>query len=479
MESIRPKVIRSGFWSLGGNWFSKVLGIIKMIILARLLSPLDFGIIGLAILSINLLNVFSETGIESALIQKDKIGRVELDTAWTLAIVRGLLLSTLLFLNAGWIASYFDNMTLKPVLRAMSATFLLAGFTNIGIVYFQKELNFKKKVILDSAADIAGAVSAVILAFYIRNVWALVAGTIIWVTVKCLASYWLHPYRPKFSWDWPVAKSLLNFGKHIFWVSVVTFIVTSGDDALVGKLMGVTVLGFYTMAYNIANIPVSSLAAIIGRISFPAYSLLQKDPERLKEAFRKIFETVLIMILPLTVLTILLARDFTSIFLGDKWLPIVPVLQILCLLGLFRGLANVFSPIQLAVNRPAIQSRNKTLELILFLTLLYPFTTKWGLVGTAWAVTLVYFTSAIANALSSASLMSPFLRIFLKASWTPLLATFGLMLSTWLVQSCLKTMGELFRFMMSGLSGFVVFGLIIFILRKNLIQDIWSGTLSN
>ncbi len=477
MESIRPKVVRSGFWSLGGNWLSRVLGIIKMIILARLLSPLDFGIIGLAILSINALNVFSETGIESALIQREKIGRPELDTAWTIAIVRGLVLFILLFLSAGWFASYFDNMTLKPVLRAMSATFLLAGFTNIGIVYFQKELEFKKKVFLDFTADIAGAVSAVFLAFYIRNVWALVVGTIVWVMVKCLASYRLHPYRPKIRWDWPVAKNLLNYGKHIFWITLVTFIVTSGDDALVGKLLGLTMLGFYTMAYNIANVPVSSLTGIIGRISFPAYSILQKDPERLKEAFRKIFETVLIILLPLTALIMLLARDFTSIFLGDKWLPIVPVLQILCLLGLFRGLVNLFSPIQLAVNRPAIQSRNKTLELILFLALLYPFTTKWGLIGAAWAVTIVYFTSAIVNALSSASLMSPFLRILLKASWTPLLATFGLMLSTWLVQSCLKTTGGLFQFMMAGISGFVVFGLIIIILRKKLLRDIWTGAL--
>jgi O-antigen/teichoic acid export membrane protein len=475
MESIRHKVVRSSFWSLGGNWLSRVLGLIKLIILARLLSPIDFGIIGLAILSVNVLNVFSETGVEAALIQKDKIGRTELDIAWTLGIVRGLLLFTLLFLSAGLIASYFDNMTLKPVLRAMSATFLLGGFTNIGIIYFQKELDFKKKVILDSIADISGAVSAVFLAFYIRNVWALVAGTIVWVMVKCLASYSLHPYRPKIRWDWPVAKNLLNYGKHIFWISVVTFIVTSGDDALVGKLLGLTTLGFYTMAYNIANVPVSSLTGIIGRISFPAYSIMQKNPERLKEAFRKIFETVLIILLPFTVLIILLARDFTSIFLGDKWLPIVPVLQILCLLGLFRGLANIFSPIQLAVNRPAIQSRNKTLELILFLALLYPFTTKWGLIGAAWAVTLVYFTSAIVNALSSASLMSPFLRILLKASWTPLLATFGLMLSTWMVQSCLKTMGGLFQFMIAGISGFVVFGLIILTLRKNLLRDIWTG----
>ena len=477
MESISPKVIRSGFWSLGGNWLSRGLGIIKMIVLARLLSPLDFGILGLAILSINVLNVFSETGIESALIQRDKIGRTELDTAWTIMIIRGLVLFAVLFLSAGWFAAYFDNVTLKPVLKVIAATFLLGGCTNVGIVLFQKELEFKKKVFLDITADVAGAVTAISLAFWLKNVWALVAGMIVWGIVKCVVSYLLHSYKPKFRWDWLVAKNLLNFGKHIFWISLMTFIVTSGDDALVGKLLGLTMLGFYTMAYNIANVPVSSLTGMIGRISFPAYSLLKKEPERLKEAFKKIFESVLIVLLPSTASIILLARDFTTIFLGEKWLPMIPVLQVLCLLGLFRGLANVFSPIQLAVNRPEIQSRNKTLELILFLALIYPFTRKWGLIGTGWAVTLVYFASLIVNGLSSASLMSPFSSILLRASWPPLLATFGLMISTWLVQSWAKDLGGLFQFILAGVSGFLVFGVIIFSLKKGLLRNIWMGVL--
>ena len=148
MENIKPKIIRSGFWGLGGNWLSRGLGIIKMIILARLLLPLDFGILGLAILSVNILNVFSETGIESALIQRQKIGKAELDTAWTIKIIRGLALFILLFMCAGWFASYFDNASLKPVLKVMAIVFLLEGCTNIGIVFFQKELEFKKKVIL-------------------------------------------------------------------------------------------------------------------------------------------------------------------------------------------------------------------------------------------------------------------------------------------------------------------------------------------
>ena len=473
MESIRPKVVRSGFWSLGGNWFSKVLGIIKMIILARLLSPLDFGIIGLAILSMNVLNVFSETGIESALIQKDKIGRAELDTVWTLGIVRGLLLFTLLFLNAGWIASYFDNMILKPVLRAMSATFLLAGFTNIGIVYFQKELNFKKKVILDSAAHIAGAVSAVILALYIRNVWALVVGTIIWVTVKCLASYLLHPYRPRISWDWPVAKSLLNFGKHIFWISVVTFIVTCGDDALIGKLMGVTVLGFYTMAYNIANIPVSSLAGIIGKISFPAYSLLEKEPERLRAAFVHIFETVFIILLPLTGLIILLAQDFTLVCLGKKWLPMVPALKILCLLGLFRSLSNLFAPVQLAMNKPNIQSRIKTIELLAFIILVYPLTVKWGLIGASWGVTLVYAISALVNTVHTSRLLSPLGMDLAKTLMFPstilVILTFNILIATNFMSSEIMH----FRFLFMILLSLIIYGSALILFKKQFLLNIF------
>jgi O-antigen/teichoic acid export membrane protein len=473
MERIGPKVVRSGIWSLGGNWFSRVLGIIKVIILARLLSPIDFGIIGLAILSVNVLNVFSETGVEAALIQRDKIARAELDTAWTLAIVRGLLLFTLLFLNAGFIASYFDNMTLKPVLRAMSATFLLGGFTNIGIVYFQKELNFKKKVILDTTADVAGAVSAVILALYIRNIWALVAGAITWVTVKCLASYWLHPYRPRISWDWPMAKSLLNFGKHIFWISVVTFIVTCGDDALVGKLLGLTLLGFYTMAYNIANIPVSSLAGVTGKISFPAYSLMEKEPDRLRAAFVQVFEAVVIILLPLTGLIILLARDFTLVCLGEKWLPMVPALKVLCLLGLFRSISNLFAPVQLAMNKPNIQSRIKTIELLTFVILVYPLTVRWGLIGASWGVTSIYAISAFANTIYTSRLLSPLGMNLVKPLLFPFTILVILIFNFSIANNFISSEIMHFRFFFMILLSLIIYGSALILFKKQFLLDIF------
>jgi len=472
MENIKPKVIRSGFWGLGGNWLSRGLGMIKMIILARLLLPLDFGILGLAIISINILNVFSETGIESALVQKQKIGKPELDTAWTIKIIRGLVLFVLLFMCAGWFASYFDNASLKPVLKVMAIVFLLEGCTNIGIVFFQKELEFKKKVILQLSADVAGFISALSLAFWLRNVWALVLGSIVWGIVKCLGSFRMHPYRPRIRWDWPVAKGLLSFGKHIFWISIMTFIVTSGDDALVGKLLGLTILGFYTMAYNIANVPVASLAGVVGKISFPAYSILQNEPERLKEAFKKVFEAVMIILLPLIGLIFLLARDFTAVCLGAKWLPLVPALKILCLLGLFRGLSNVLAALHLAVNRPNIQSRNKTIELVAFLILVYPLTLKWGLVGVSWGVTIVYGISALINTFDTSRLIRPLWKIMASAFVFPLGVLAILLVIFFAVRSFIPLEMDLWRFFSSAFLCLIAYGGTLVLFKKQLLREI-------
>ena len=156
-----------------GNWSVRGLGTIKMIILARILVPQDFGILGLAMLAVGCLSVFSEIGLETALIQKTEVQRDDLNTAWTMNIVRGGLLFLVLFATAGLIADYFGHTDLKMVLRVMAICFIFEGFTNIGVIYFQKDIDFRKKAKLELLSDICGSVSAVLLALVLRNVWAL------------------------------------------------------------------------------------------------------------------------------------------------------------------------------------------------------------------------------------------------------------------------------------------------------------------
>ena len=457
MTTIRSKLITSVAWSLAGNWAIRGLGILKMVILARILSPNDFGVLGLALLAVNCLAVFSDINIHAALIQKRDIDRKDLDTAWTMSAARGVLLFGALFVSAGPLSEYFATPELEAVLRVVAACFILEGFTNIGVMFFARDVDFKHKVKLDVASDLAGSISAVLLALILHDFWALVWATLIWKIVNFGLSFHWHAYRPKLRWNWKRSLPLLHFGKHVFWISVVTFVVTNGDDALVGKLLGLGPLGYYALAYAIANLPVTSLCGTIGQISFPVYSHLQDDLKRVEESFQKILEAVLMFLLPLTALIMMLAESFVVVFLGDRWAPMTGVLRILCLLGLFRGLSNVIAPVFLAVNRPEIQSRNKTVELVAFCLLIYPLTARWGLIGAGGAVAAVYLVGLIMNVYALSGLLKGALKTIGFAARSPMAATGSMIVAGLLASFVASGLTPLQRFMISGAGAVAAF----------------------
>jgi PST family polysaccharide transporter len=250
-------------------------------------------------------------------------------------------------------------------------------------------------------------------------------------------------------------------------------VVTNGDDALVGRLLGLELLGYYTMAYAIANLPVTSLCETLGRISFPVYSQMQEDREWVREVFRKIFESALMLLLPLTALIIILAEDFVAVFLGDRWLPMAGVLKVLCLLGLFRGLSNVIAPVHLAVNRPDIQSRNKTVELMVFALLIYPFTTRWGLIGAGWAVSAAYLLGLILNVEALSRLLKDIPQIIYTALRYPLVATAGMVLSATLAGTVSNGWNPLPRFFISGFAAVAVFLLVAMWMNHGVITGVY------
>lgn len=444
-----------------------------MLILARFLSPFDFGLLGLATLSVNLLNVFSETGIESALIKKEGIEEIDLDTAWTLALIRGWLLFVIMFLSAGWVSVYYENESLKPVMETMSISFLFLGFTNVGIVYFQKDFEFKKKVFLESSADIIGSLTAIVLALWMRNVWALVAATICWTVAKCIGSYAMHPYRPRIRIDKATAVSLLSFGKHIFWIGLMAFIITSFGDALVGKLFGATILGFYSMAFSIAHFPVSSLTGVVSQVFFPAYSALQNEPKRAEKAFLRAFEATVIFLFPFTTMMIILSESFTVLFLGEKWMPMLPSLKVLCVFGLLRSISSIYYPLHLALN-PANQTKIKILDVIVFVISIYPLTAYYGIVGTSFALCLVYFINVIINTLLTNKLIQLNVWKLLSSLRSPLLASLTMMMAVFSVNLLELNMGKLFDFLIP-LFICLVSGIgITFVLEKKFLKSLFE-----
>jgi O-antigen/teichoic acid export membrane protein len=386
-DSFSEKVAKGGMWVFGLRIMNRSLAFIRTIILARLLAPEDFGLLGIAMLSISTLETFSQTGFETVLVQKQNVESY-LDTAWTVSAIRGILLLAILLGAAPMIAKFFNSPDAILVIRVLAISTILSGFTNIGIIFFIKEMEFNKQFLYEFSAILVDLTISITLAFLLRNVWALVWGGLAAKIIRLFLSYILHDYRPRIRLQKEKFKELYRFGKWIVGSTILVFLITQGDDIFVGKILGVTALGLYQMAFLIANLPTTEITRVITHITFPAYSKLQDDMPRLREGYLKVLQLTAFLAIPAAGGIFVLAPDFTRLFLTQKWLPMVPAMQVLTLAGLLRSIASTMSPVFFAVNRPDIDTKLQTIRLLCLAVFIYPLTVHWGLYGASCAVLL-------------------------------------------------------------------------------------------
>jgi O-antigen/teichoic acid export membrane protein len=385
-ESLGQRAVVSGAWVFAFKAVQRLLGLIRTVILARLLAPEDFGLMGIAVLAINTLETFSKTGFEQALIQKKEDIRSYLDPAWTVQVIRSLILFCLLFAGAPLVALFFKNQQATYIIRMLAFIELFTGLKNIGIVYFQKELRFDKRFILESFGLAANITVSIVLAFVLRNVWALVYGSLAGAFVTCIVSYAIHRYRPRFRFNREKMSELFGFGKWLFGSSILVFLVTQGDSAFVGRLLGITALGFYQMAYHLSNMTATEVSHVVLQVMFPVYSKMQQDIERLGKAYLEVLQLVAFISAPIAVMIFMLAKDFTAIFLGEKWLPMVPAMKILAFAGFFRSIAATAGGVFFAVKKPRIETGWEAVRLLVLVVMIYPASKMLGITGTSVAV---------------------------------------------------------------------------------------------
>ena len=387
-KSIRHRAIQGGGWIFALRIITRLFDIIRTLILARLLVPSDFGLIGIALITMSALETFSQTGFESALIRKKSITSQFLDTTWSILLLRGIFLFVVIFVSAPLVATFFKNPHATNVLRVISISLILSGISNIGVLYFTKELEFGKQFTLQISSVIVNTVISIPLAILFRNVWALVLGLLAGSVTYCLMSYLMHPYRPKFKIDSAKAKELFSFGKYVFASSVIIFFITQGDDIFVGRFLGMAALGLYTMAYKLSNTPATEISHTISKIIFPVYSKLQDNKIILREAYLKTTQVIALISFPLAGGLFVLAPELTQHLLGSKWMGMVPAMQILCLLGIMRSIGGPSGSFYYAIGRPDISTKLSSLKLTLLAILIYPLSMKLGITGVAIATTL-------------------------------------------------------------------------------------------
>jgi len=387
-KNLSRLVVRGGIWAFLLKIVQILMQVVKLIILARVLAPKDFGLMGVAMLTIATLETFSGTGFQAALIQKKEDIKPYLNAAWTVTLFRGVVLYFLLFIAAPFIADFFRIPSAVIIIRVAGISILLQAVNNIAIVYFQKELQFKKEFLYRFSGLTVDFIVSVVLALVMRNVWALVFGVLAGEFTRLIVGYLIHPFYPKLNFNMNMAKKLFVFGKWVLGSSIVVFLATHGDDAFLGKVLGVTMLGFYQLAFRLGNMPSSELTGTINRVLFPAYSKIQDNPVKLKEAYLKALTLISLLVIPFGVGIVIFSGQFIEIFLGNKWMPMVMPLRILAVAGLLRAIAGTSGPIFNALGKPVLDFKTNLTRSLIIIFSIYPLTFIWKINGTSISVLL-------------------------------------------------------------------------------------------
>jgi O-antigen/teichoic acid export membrane protein len=418
--SLTGRVRASVGWTAASTVLAQSLALFRSVVLARLLSRADFGLYGMAQTVTEALNVLTSMGLDSAVIadktQDEQTLAAQLNTVWTAELVRRVLL-TLLIVAVAWpTARFYGDARLLWILPVLSLKWLLEGFQNIGLVLLRRQVRFARVFWFEQTSLLLYTLSAIGLAWWTRDVRALVLSQALNAVTLVVLSYLFYPYRPRLAFDPALFRRAFHFGKYLFIIGVTTYIMTTADNIVVGKLLGPGILGAYLIAYTIANMCLVFVRDVIGRVMFPAYAELAREGgDRIERAVVRVFAVGSALLVLMAAPMGLLSNEFILLLYGAKWNASGPLLRVLTLVGLLHGLTQMVSALLIGLNRPELDARAKLTEAVVFVLLLTPLTVRYGALGAAWAGVIVYAFAFLARYGFTARLIPG---VFGKIAWT-------------------------------------------------------------
>lgn len=395
--SLTNKSLSAVLWS-GADIFLRLgFQFLVSILLARLLSPEDFGLLAMLYLFIGLASLFIDSGFSAALIQRQNITFEDESTVFFFNLGAGLVVALTLCLAAPWIATFFSQPTLQGLIYVMALNLFLSAFGSIQNVLLTKRLDFKALMKIGVVSSSLSGILAVALAWQGFGVWSLalqiLASTGITVTLLWL---W-HPWRPQWVFSLSALHSLFRFGGFLLLSNFLDTLYTQLYSVIIGKLFSVRELGFYTRAASTQQLPVTVLTNVLNRVAFPIFSAAASDKEQLARGVRKALRTIMLFVIPAMLGLVVVAEPLVITLFGMKWLPSVPVLQILCLAGLLWPLHVINLNVLMAQGHSNLFFRIEVLKKIIG-TIAIGVASFHGILAIAWSQVAVGVLGFLLNA---------------------------------------------------------------------------------
>lgn len=425
MSTLKQKTVSGIKWTMASSIVQRIISFGTTIILARLLDPADFGLFALAFVMIDGFGIFKSLGFDSALVRrKDEDIDRACNTAFFLIPVMGMILFAILFFFAPVGARWLNNPQVAPIVRTLALVFVISTFGKVPQTVLYRSMKFKYKSIAEVSGLVVYSATALILAFNKFGVWSLVVAYILRNLTQISIEWSFSGWKPKFEFDKTIAWDMFHFGKYILGGGIIWFVYNNLDNIVVGKLLGVTMLGFYAIAMNLSRFLSQYLLDKLGFIMYPAYSKIQEDPEDVKRVMLKMLRFVSIVLFPFSFGLVALAPDILSFVFGEKWLPATGILRVLAFVGMFRGISSVIWPIFAARGQAKADFQVNIAQVGIFFIFIVPLAIKFKLIGVGVAILISTVISFFIGLIRLKSILHFKIREILSSMKESFLATF-------------------------------------------------------
>jgi len=364
-------------WVVAARWGIRGIGLVSTVVLARLLTPHDFGVVALAMLVVGMIEVLSDTGMVVYIIRHPDPQRSHFDTVFTMRLIVGVLLAAVIYLAAPWGAAFFSEPEIETAIRILALRPLLYGLENPGIIWFRKNMRFSKDfefMVLNKAVTFVVTVTAAVI---LRNHWALVIGILAGGVIATLQSYPMHPFRPRLSLA--EVRHMWGFSAWMLLVNLLEFANNKLDEIIIGRVRSTTEMGYYNVGSDVAATPVQEIVYPMTRVWIPAFAKLAHNPVALAHTYRWVISAVGILALSVSVGLALVARDFAYVVLGPTWMPAVPVIQILAIAAGMAAMTLPLTSVLGATGDPRVVVGLALVRTVLLLATMVPAAIWYGL----------------------------------------------------------------------------------------------------
>ncbi|MBX0330767.1 MOP flippase family protein [Oscillochloris sp. ZM17-4] len=473
---IKRAAISGVKWSAVSQVGRQILQLLTMIILARLLLPSDFGLVGMATVVTGFVMLFTDLGTAAAIIQRQKISEDFLSGIFWMNLLFGFFAGCALYMAAPLIVMFYQEPRVLPMLRFFAITFLISETAIVQKALLERQLAFRTLAKVEIAASLAGAAIGIGSALGGAGAWSLVYQTLALTTVTAVLLWVFSTWRPMVSFQWSEATSALRYSLNLAGFNILNYFSRNVDNLLVGRYLGSQPLGYYTLAYRIMLYPLQNISQVIGRVMFPSFALMQDDPARFRRVYLKAVGLIALITCPLMFGLMGVADSFVVFVLGDQWMPVADVLIILAPVGMIQSIITTVGTIYQSMGRTewlfrwgVVSTSLAILSIVIGL--------RWGIVGVASAYAIITIILAYPNFAIPFKLIGLPISHLIPALWQPfvsgalmLIAIIGLRVTL------LSHANSLWVLLITVPTGALVYLLVNFLINREQLRNILEIT---